>query len=120
MSTKHSPGAYTHLDFESVTEQLVLKTLNGINISKPSGIVGINSKVLKEALVYLSTEFTHLVNLSLSRPTSIFPTDWASGTIKPIPKEGDCTFNFGIKLGTNTYFTSTWKDHGKVCSRSTS
>ena len=42
---------------------------------------------MKKALVYLSTEFTHLVNVSLS--TSIFPTDWASGTIKP--KEGGCT-----------------------------
>ena len=29
------------------------------------------------------------MNLSLS--TSIFPTDWAPGTIKPIPKEGGCT-----------------------------
>ena len=53
------PPVHTHLDFESVTEQLVLKTLSGINISKPLGVVGINSKVLKEALVYLSTEFIH-------------------------------------------------------------
>ena len=65
----------------------VIKLLRQINISKSSGMDNISSRLIRDALLALFKEFTHLLNLSLAE--GIFPNKWKSATVTPIPKAGD-------------------------------
>ena len=58
-----------------------------MDIHKSSGICDLNSELVRDALLFLNVEFTHLLNESISQKS--FPNDWALGSITPIPKDGD-------------------------------
>ena len=68
---------------------LVLDLLQSIDTSKSSGVEGINSVVLKDALIYLLPEVVELFRCSLNN--GIFPTAWSAANVIPIPKIGDLT-----------------------------
>ena len=67
----------------------IRKMIRNIDISKGSGIDDLPSFILKDCLSVLSYQLMDLYNCSLR--TGIFVTEWAGGTITPIPKSGDLT-----------------------------
>lgn len=77
------------LDIELLSEEDMLKLINGIKIYKSSGIPDISSRLLKDALLAIPKQVTFLFNLSLNK--AIFPESWKTGFITPIPKKGDIT-----------------------------
>ena len=66
---------------------VVEKLVKNIDTSKSSGILEVNSRILKDAFSILIPELTHLFNESIK--TGIFPKSWSIGYITPIPKESD-------------------------------
>ena len=76
-------------DFQKLRNFDVLKILKSINTSKSSGITHLSSRLLKDALIALLPQITHLFNLSLV--SGIFPTLWKEELVIPIPKKGDLT-----------------------------
>lgn len=64
--------------------------LEGIDISKSSGIPNINSNLLKIALLNQKARFCRLLNLCDS--SAIFPRLWKTSMVIPIPKKGDSRF----------------------------
>ena len=60
-----------------------------ININKSSGTDNISSKILKLALLTLSTQFTYIVNLSFQY--SKVPDVWKLANVTPLFKIGDVT-----------------------------
>ena len=65
----------------------VLSLIKKININKSCGLPGINSRVLKDALMFLSHELTIIFKNSIKE--GIFPESWSSGLLVPIPKKGN-------------------------------
>ena len=61
--------------------------LSNIEIGKSSGMENISSNVLKICFTTLLAHLTHVYNCSIR--LGRFPTQWATGTITPIPKCGD-------------------------------
>ena len=61
--------------------------VKSIDTCKSSGVNGLSSVLLKDALKVLTVELAHILNESIK--TCIFPDAWALGTVTPIPKEGD-------------------------------
>ena len=76
----------TNIEFRFVTliEKDVKKFVTDIDVNKSSSITHLNSRVLKDAFLYLLPQLTHLFNCSLG--TNIFPTEWKYGKVVPIPK----------------------------------
>lgn len=72
------------LHFSPITSTALLKQVKAINICKSSGIDGINSRQIKDAMTFLLNEFTFLLNLSLN--TGTVPDEWKTATVIPIPK----------------------------------
>ena len=70
-----------------VNEDIVRKYVNSLDISKPSGILNLNNKLLCDAFKVLTFELTALFNDSIVQ--EIFPHEWKMGTITPIPKAGN-------------------------------
>ena len=70
-----------------VDEEEVIKLCQEINITKSSAINQISSRILRYAFVALPSQLTNLFNISLT--TGIFPTQWKTATVIPLPKEGD-------------------------------
>ena len=56
-------------------------------MTKSSGMSGINATIVKLSLKSLNTEFTHLLNTSIT--TNKFPNKWKKAKVTPIPKKGD-------------------------------
>ena len=73
----------TDIDQNSSGHERVKK----INIRKASGVDYVNSRVMKDFLLYLIPQLKILIDNCLT--TGIFPRKWAKGTIIPIPKKGD-------------------------------
>ena len=57
-----------------------------INVCKSSGLDGISSRVLRDALLVLVPQLVYLLNLSLS--SGIYPTSWKVATVVPLYKGG--------------------------------
>ena len=70
-----------------VSEEIVQKYVKHIDIGKPSGILYVNNRILRDALTCVPFEITALLNNSIV--DNIFPSKWKNGIITPIPKTGD-------------------------------
>ena len=81
------PDILTKFTFRFIPLTVIEKYIRKVDITKSSGILGLSTRLLKDALLTLSVELTHIVNESLAQ--SIFPDAWAQGTVVPIPKGGD-------------------------------
>lgn len=55
-----------------------------MDIYKSSGIPQLSNRLIKDAMTFLITEFTHLANLSIN--TAKVPIEWKKATVIPIPK----------------------------------
>ena len=58
-----------------------------LNTSKSSGLPNLSTRFVKDALLTLNEQFTHLVNVSLREET--IPSQWKKATVVPIPKVGN-------------------------------
>ena len=67
-----------------------MQLIEGIAISKASGIDGINSRALKDCMRICSLEMTYLINMSLS--SGRIPECWKLSRITPIPKDGNLRY----------------------------
>lgn len=65
----------------------VVIQIKKIDISKASGFVEINSKLLKESLLSLKEPFTYILNMCMEQCR--FPDSWKSATVVVIPKKGN-------------------------------
>ena len=70
-----------------VDEKIVKKYVNGLDVTKPSGITNLNSKLLCAAFKIMTSELTALLNESIVQ--EMFPQEWKMGIITPIPKSGN-------------------------------
>ena len=78
-----------HLQLLPVTHAEVYNLTNNLNSAKSSGLSNSGPKVIKDTLLALNQEFTHLINTSIT--TNTFPDSWKDATVIPIPKPGDPT-----------------------------
>ena len=62
----------------------VKSVVNGLKNNKSTCVNDIYMKILKEAVMMLLVELTHLINECLDM--SIMPQEWKLGTVSPIPK----------------------------------
>ena len=69
-----------------VSEDIIMKYIKTLCVSKPSGIPHVNNKILRDALSSIPFEITSLMNNSILNDH--FPAQWKNGTITPIPKPG--------------------------------
>ena len=67
----------------------MLTLIRAIEVHKSSGIDDINAAVLKDALLVLAPQLTHIINTGLH--TIKFPKKWAAAKVVPLPKSGDLT-----------------------------
>lgn len=74
-------------EWDHITEDCVDPQIRKIDVSKASGLAGVNSKVVKIMLQSLLREFTELLNLCLEK--AIFPEAWKLAVVVGIPKSGD-------------------------------
>ena len=70
------------LDAIVSTNEEVLKFCKDIDISKSSCVKNISSRVMKDALIYLSEKFTKLINLSFR--SGLFPNLWKIAQVTPL------------------------------------
>lgn len=68
----------------TVTSTALMEQIKQIDTQKSSGIKGINSRLIKDAMGIMLTEFTYLMNSSIS--SGSVPEQWKIGTVIPIPK----------------------------------
>ena len=81
---EHFP-ANLHLNQTDTAE--VIKLAKEINISKSSAIGGISSRLLRDMILALPDQFTHIFNTSIE--FNSFPDSWKIASVTPIPKEGN-------------------------------
>ena len=70
-----------------VTRDEVLKICREIDVNKSFCIENVSSKVMKDALIHLNENFTHVMNNSLTK--GIFPRKWKYGKVTPLFKGGN-------------------------------
>ena len=70
-----------------ISKSDVVKLVKKINVDKSSGLEGINSVVLKDALLFLVNELVTIFRNSLK--LGVFPESWSCGLLVPIPKKGN-------------------------------
>lgn len=85
----HSNLEETNFRLVEITSAELLTEVKGIDIFKSSGIRGISSRILKDAMVIMLEEFTHLFNLSIK--SGNVPPSWKIATVVPIPKVTNST-----------------------------
>ena len=78
---------YRSIENISITEQGVLKLLQGMNVNKASGPDNIPNKILKTCAVEIAPFLTHIFQLSLT--SGILPSDWKIANVTPIYNKGD-------------------------------
>ena len=74
---------------EPVTCAEIFRLTDRLNPRKSSGLNNISTKVLRDGLLALNNQFTHIINTSISKQT--FPAEWKNAKVIPIPKTGDLT-----------------------------
>ena len=77
--------------FEFVPENLVKKLVLDIKISKSSAVDNLSSRILKDAFSVLTLELCRIYNLGID--VGVFPKDWSTGKISPIPKLNNSSTN---------------------------
>lgn len=70
--------------FDQLTENMLLKEVKATDINKSSGIPGLSSRLIKDAMIIMISEFTFLFNTSLL--TCKVPSKWKEAIVIPIPK----------------------------------
>ena len=80
---------YQTCNLEPVDRNEIHRITNDLNIAKSSGLEHMPPKIIKDSLLALNEQFTHLVNASLQ--TNKFPAAWKRARVVPIPKTGDLT-----------------------------
>lgn len=66
-----------------------MEQIRAINIHKSSGITDVSSRLIKDAMGSMQSEFLYLMNLSLI--TGCVPNQWKIATVIPIPKVKNST-----------------------------
>lgn len=74
----------TQLTLNEITSTQLYNEVKQINIYKSSGISGISSRLIKDAMLIMIDEFTFLLNKSIA--TGNIPSAWKIATVIPIPK----------------------------------
>ena len=74
-----------HLVETTVAE--VYKVINQISIFKASAVEGLSTRVLMDAFLSITDEFTFMFNLSIT--SGIFPDEWKVATVIPLQKDGN-------------------------------
>lgn len=82
--TNDLPHNLPLLNLPHISQSDLFKEVNKIKIYKSCGIRGLSSRLIKDAMLIMLPEFTHLLNLSLKSGT--VPNDWKIATVIPIPK----------------------------------
>ena len=72
---------------QHISKESVIELLRKVNVSKSSGMTNLSARLVEDALIALSKEFTFLLNRSLE--LGQFPDAWKMETVTPIPKSGD-------------------------------
>ena len=80
-------GSLCHL--EQVTQTDVFNITKKLNTRKSSGLLNMDPSILKDCLLVLNEQFTHVINTSLG--VSSIPAAWKKAKVVPIPKTGDST-----------------------------
>ena len=70
-----------------VSEDSILKSLLGLNISKATGNDNVPARYLRDAANEIVTPITYLINLSLK--TKQIPSDFNVARVVPLYKKGD-------------------------------
>ena len=76
-------------NFQSITEDAVLKLLEGTNTAKASGLDEVSGIFLKDGADIICTPITQLCNLSIAQCS--FPNDCKTAKLKPLFKKGSMT-----------------------------
>lgn len=71
------------LQFTEISETNLFNEIKKIQIFKSSGISGLSSRLIKDAMTIMLTEFTYLLNKSLTE--GVVPNDWKIAKVTPIP-----------------------------------
>ena len=79
----------SRFEFSHITEELVLKLLKDMDVSKAAGIDNLSGKFLKDGAVVLSKPIAEIGNLSIKY--SVFPTDCQIAKLRPLFKKGSTT-----------------------------
>ena len=77
-----------------VNEDLVVKHLSSLNVSKATGQDGISARFIKDASGVIAKPITHIINLSLVKGE--VPNDFKIAKVNPLFKKGDrnCESNY--------------------------
>ena len=73
--------------FKTVTEDIVLKTINGLKQKKSAGADDLTQQQLKHGAENLAGPLTKIINKSLTG--GIFPKIWKQAIVTPILKKGN-------------------------------
>ena len=82
----NGPIGRKEFKFEQITQEQIIEQLKKINISKPSSIELLSTKLLKDVFLYTHNYLTILYNKCLLQ--NIFPDKWKQATVTPLKKEG--------------------------------
>ena len=82
----NGPIGQKEFKFEQITQEQIIEQLKKINISKPSSIELLSTKLLKDVFLYTHNYLTILYNKCLLQ--NIFPDKWKQATVTPLKKEG--------------------------------
>ena len=74
----------TGFSFNFVTTNVVIGVLKSLPINKSSSVKNLSTRLLRDGLLCMNVELTHLINECLR--LSIMPNLWKLGTITPMPK----------------------------------
>ena len=77
------------------TEETTFTLLADLDATKSTGCDSVNAKMLKSTAESTASSLTTLFNLSIS--TDIFPTEWKTARIVPIPKGNNQTVLSGYR-----------------------
>ena len=77
----------TNLELDPIMSKKVDTLIKQINTSKSSGMKDLKTSLIKDALLGLTEQMTHIINTSIE--TSTFPKLLKEATVVPIPKAGD-------------------------------
>ena len=75
------------LSLNTITHARVRKLTKSLNASKSSGLPTLGPQMVKNSLLALNDQFTHLINTAIRN--NKFPKAWKKATVIPIPKSGD-------------------------------
>ena len=83
------PHDAVNLSLGEVNSTEIYRLTAQLNVSKSSGLSNLGAVLVKDGLLALNTQFTHLINSSLD--SSVFPSSFKEATVIPIPKKGNNT-----------------------------